>query len=261
MAIRNYIISEISVNGEPSPFLKTEGSVEGLSSSIGRESAGSLDGRLASKDGLLGGVARGVEPLADEVADDVDVEGGSLAEVGLVDGTEGGIAAAVETDGELDGRVGAAAEVEGAVLSHLHDLAALDLGEAGLGPAFSLLLATGADATVDFTRVGGVGAGVVLDGTRPLERGTGVQEGGAVDLKGTVSSRADNSRGRATEGAREDLDVDCDGNVGSNLNFTPPQDVNIYLVLKRMYIFNRTYQQPKAGQMPSWRQRHQDFQP
>lgn len=64
---------------------------------------------------------------------------------------------------------------------------------------------------LDLARVGSVGASILLDGARALDGGTGVEEGAAVDLKGTLRGRGDDRRSRAAEGAGEALDVDGTG--------------------------------------------------
>lgn len=64
------------------------------------------------------------------------------------------------------------------------------------------------DAEVARARVGGVGAGVVLDGAAALDGGTRVDECSAVHGEGTLRiARVNDSRGGSTEVASEGLDV------------------------------------------------------
>lgn len=67
------------------------------------------------------------------------------------------------------------------------------------------------DGEVARTRVGSVGASVVLDRAAPLESSTGVHEGVAVDGEGPVARRALNSWRSTAEGAGELLDVGSSG--------------------------------------------------
>lgn len=66
----------------------------------------------ARADGIVGGLALGVQLLADEVGDDLDAQRGAVVEVGLVDGRERLLRGPVLLGAEGDGRVAARAEVE-----------------------------------------------------------------------------------------------------------------------------------------------------
>lgn len=64
------------------------------------------------------------------------------------------------------------------------------------------------DAEVTLAGVGGVGAGVVLDGAAALDSGTLVDKGGTVHGEGTLGiARINDSRGGSSEVASEGLDV------------------------------------------------------
>lgn len=64
------------------------------------------------------------------------------------------------------------------------------------------------DAEVALAGVGGVGAGVVLDGAAALESGTLVHEGSTVHGEGTLGvARVNDSRGGTSKVAGEGLDV------------------------------------------------------
>lgn len=64
------------------------------------------------------------------------------------------------------------------------------------------------DAEVTLARVGGVGTGVVLDGTAALDSGALVHKGGTVHGEGTLGiARVNNSRGGSSKVTSEGLDV------------------------------------------------------
>ena len=64
------------------------------------------------------------------------------------------------------------------------------------------------DAEVTLAGVGGVGAGVVLDGAAALESGAFVHKGGTVHGEGALGiARVNDSRGGSSEVAGEGLDV------------------------------------------------------
>lgn len=71
------------------------------------------------------------------------------------------------------------------------------------------------DAEVARARVGGVGAGVVLDGAAALESGSRVHECSTVDREGAVRAAVvNNGRGGSSEVASEGLDVVARGRRG-----------------------------------------------
>jgi hypothetical protein len=180
----------------------TQGRVESIGSSLALLSVGGAGGVVASGHGVGGGLALGLQLAADEARNDLDVEGTAVVEVGRVSGGKGLLLAAVETCGELDGRVGARAEVE-AGLAELTQLLA-----AGGGVTLVLLSTTVGDAEVTLARVGGVGAGVVLDGTAALEGGALVHEAGTVHREGALGiASVSDCRGSSSEVASECLDV------------------------------------------------------
>jgi hypothetical protein len=113
---------------------------------------------------------------------------------------------AIALDPEVNGWVRARPEIEGCALEHL-------LRRADEGIAVVLLgLALGFTAG-EGTRVGGVGAEVMLHGAGALDRGAGVHIGAAVHREGASGSGGeDNGWGRnAAEGAGEGLNVVAGG--------------------------------------------------
>ncbi|CRK10554.1 hypothetical protein BN1708_009945, partial [Verticillium longisporum] len=193
--------------------LADEDAVEGIGSSLvlgGGDGGGAGLGARGLDGG--GGLARVAEALADEAGDDADLLGGAVAKVLEVVGDEGRLLATVETSGELDAGVRAGAKVA----SGWCGLAALAeealagggaLAEGVGGVALGVLGFALTDAAGQLARVGGVGAGVVLNVTRAAKGGTGTGKGVAVDREGAVTGTLDDGRGSAAEGASEGLNV------------------------------------------------------
>ena len=120
------------------------------------EHTGSSLGGGASCDGSGRGLALVLQLLADKTRDDLDVERGPVVEINLVDSLEGVLSASVKTRGEFNGGVGARAEIKSS---------ALDLcGCCGIAGGL-LSIAVAHTGTGEGSRVGGIGACVVLNGT------------------------------------------------------------------------------------------------
>jgi hypothetical protein len=171
-----------------------------------------LGGCFAGSDGLVAGLAGASQTVACEVANDLDVEGSTLVELLEVDVAEGKPGAAKVLT-ELDGGAAARAKVKSSLALVKGNTAAAEGSASALqavgAKAVGLLSVALGGAAVEGTRVGSVGAGVLLDGARALDGGAGVEEGGTVHLEGAVSTGGALNRWRGpTESAAESLDVD-----------------------------------------------------
>lgn len=139
----------------------------------GKHTSSGLSGRTGIKSSLVS-LALGVKLLADEIRDNLDVQCRSVVKVSVVDRLERSFFASVKADGELNSWVGAGTEVKSLTLGLL-------CGSLSSGVALLLLVTTLSDTSIESSGVGSVCASVVLDGTRSLEGGTDVDEGGTVD--------------------------------------------------------------------------------
>lgn len=175
--------------------------VEGIRSRLARLRLSGGRRGITCAHGISGRLALAAQLLADEVRDDLDVQGRAVVEVGLINGGEGVLVGPVLLDAEGDGGVAAGAKVE----SGTAELAQL-LGRGGSVALVLLSVAVG-DGEAARSGVGSRSAGVVLNSTAPLQSRTGVDKGRAVYREGTVARRALNGRGSTAESASEGLDV------------------------------------------------------
>lgn len=197
--------------------LNAKSRVERIGGSLPLSARGSLRSLLASLDGRSRRLARALQALAREVGNDLDVERRAVVEVLLVRILEARLLTAIETSSKLDGWVAAGAEALGSGAAGRGRAAGLL--NAGGGAALVLLRVALGGAALDLTRVGGVGARVLLHGARALDGGALVLEGVALDREGAGRAGGALNRGRgAAEGAGEGLDVDgtAGGSIGTS---------------------------------------------
>lgn len=207
---------------QPNPthtYLNAEGTVERISRGLRLSSSCRLRSRrrsTASRDCRRTRLTLARQLLADEVANDLDVQRRPMVEISRVLGLEARLLAAVKIKSELNSGTATGTGIERSPTS----LAASARDDTALGAlgrrlAVRLLGFALGRAALDGARVGGVGARVVLHGARPLEGGSLVEEGRAVDGEWAVGPLGElDGRGGAAEGAREGLHVYGSGGGG-----------------------------------------------
>ena len=185
-----------------------KGGVEGIGRGLTLEGADSGCGPLAGSDGVGARLARALQLSADEACDDPNIKCRAVVEAALVCRFKGRLVAAIESIGKHNARIGAGPKVKRRSL----------LGTPGSGITPRTLRVALGSATGELTRVGSIGALVVLNITGALEGGGKVQEGCAVDGKGAIRSAGRHWRRRPTQGTGEGLEVVVAGGGAARCN-------------------------------------------